>query len=230
MFFGYVDPFYSWIFFITLAISFLAQIYIKVAFSRWSKEKNSADLTGEEIAFTLFKKTDLKPVKIEHASGTLSDHYDPVHQVVRLSNSTQKSNSVAAMAVVAHELGHVQQHQVGSALIKVRSFLVPAVTLSPVLSYAMIMVGLLLNIYGLARLGVLTFSLMVIFSFITLPIEIDASRRGTALLRQAGLLKTKSDKEGSRAVLTAAASTYLAAAVTALLQLLYYINLVNRDR
>lgn len=232
MFFGYwyIDPVYMWVFTITLVISLAAQIYIKSAYAKWSKRKNSSGLTGEEVAQVLFEKTDLKPVKIEHTSGGLTDHYDPVHTVVRLSDSTQKNSSVAAMAVVAHELGHVQQHQVGSSLIKTRNFLVPALTWSPLLSYTLIFFGLMMNAYGLAKLGVIVFGVMVLFAFITLPVEIDASKRGLKLLEQAGLMKTGIDKKGSKAVLTAAASTYLAAAITALLQLFYYISLINRDR
>lgn len=232
MFIGYwyIDPVYMAVFVITLLISIAAQVFIKSAYSKWSKKPNSSGLTGEEVAQVLFKKTDLKPVKLEHTSGQLADHYDPAHQVVRLSDSTQKQKSIAAMAIVAHELGHVQQHQVGSGLIKMRNFLVPALTWSPILSYAMIMFGLLMNAYGLAKLGVIVFGIMVLFAFITLPVEVDASKRGIKLLEQAGLMKTNLDRKGSKAVLTAAASTYLAAAITALLQLLYYISLINRDR
>jgi Zn-dependent membrane protease YugP len=132
------------------------------------------------------------------------------------------------MAVTAHELGHVQQYQTGSALIQVRGLLMPALQFSPTISYFAIFFGLIFNMTNMIWIGIFFFGLMVLFSFLTLPIEIDASRRGLKLLNEAGLMKTGQDKSGARAVLTAAAMTYLAAAVTSLLQLLYYISLARR--
>jgi hypothetical protein len=132
------------------------------------------------------------------------------------------------MAVTAHELGHVQQYQTGSGLIKMRGFLLPALQFSPTISYICILMGLWWNMTGMLWLGIIFFGLMVLFSILTLPIEIDASRRGTKLLQEAGLMQNENDASGSRAVLTAAALTYLAAAVTSILQLLYYISVANR--
>jgi Zn-dependent membrane protease YugP len=134
------------------------------------------------------------------------------------------------MAIAAHELGHVQQYQTGSALIKARNFLVPAVQFSPTVSYIAILAGLLLNITGLIWVGVIFFGLMVIFTILTLPVEFDASRRGLRLLGEAGLMQSREDEQGARSVLRAAALTYVAAAVTSILQLLYYISLANRRR
>ena len=133
-------------------------------------------------------------------------------------------------ATLAHELGHVQQYQTGSALIKARGFLLPAVQFSPTLSYLSILAGIIFNVTGLLWLGVFFFGLMVLFSILTLPVEFDASRRGIALLGEAGLLSADQDRRGANAVLRAAALTYIAAAVTAVLQLLYYITIANRRR
>ena len=130
--------------------------------------------------------------------------------------------------MTAHELGHVQQYQTGSAMIKARNMLLPALQFSPTISYIAILLGLIFNMTDMIWVGVFFFALMVLFSFLTLPIEIDASRRGLKLLNQAGLIKSVQDKNGSRAVLFAAAMTYFAAAVTSLLQLLYYINVARR--
>ena len=132
------------------------------------------------------------------------------------------------MAVVAHELGHAQQHEENSFLIQMRNFLVPAVSLSPQIAFGLIFVGFLLRADGLLWLGILFFGLVVLFSVLTLPVEFDASRRGLILLREAGLMSNDEDQNGSRTVLTAAALTYVAAAVTAILQLLYYISLAQR--
>jgi Zn-dependent membrane protease YugP len=158
----------------------------------------------------------------------MTDHFDPGANVVRLSDPVAKQNSVASMAVTAHELGHVQQYQTGSALIKARGVLLPALQFSPTVSYIAILLGLWFNMTGMLWLGIIFFALMVLFSILTLPIEIDASRRGTRLLQEAGLMQNENDASGSRAVLTAAALTYLAAAVTSILQLLYYISVAQR--
>ena len=132
------------------------------------------------------------------------------------------------MEVVAHELGHAWQHERNSPLIQLRSFLLPAVSLGPQLAFGLIFAGLLLNFTGLTWLGIAFFALVVVFSVLTLPVEFDASRRGLILLREAGLMQAESDEAGSRAVLRAAALTYVAATVTAILQLLYYVSLAQR--
>jgi Zn-dependent membrane protease YugP len=132
------------------------------------------------------------------------------------------------MAIVAHELGHAQQHAQRSPLIAARNFLVPAVRLSPMISYFLIVMGLVFGIAGLFDLGIIFFGITVLFALITLPVEFDASKRGLRLLNEAGLMVTATDKQGSQRVLTAAASTYVAAAITAVVQLLYYMSLGRR--
>lgn len=167
-------------------------------------------------------------IGFERVGGTLSDHYDPRTHTVRLSEGVANRKSVAAMAIVAHELGHAQQHENNSFLITMRNVLVPAVRFSPMVAYFLIIIGVFLNIVGAIWLGVLFYGLMVLFSVLTLPVEIDASRRGIALLKESGLIRVEQDEQGARNVLTAAASTYVAAAVTAILTLLYYISLARR--
>lgn len=244
--FLYFDPAYLLFVFIPATIiSLAAQFYVRSAFNKWSNVRNSANLTGTEVARRIIGRTTVGDVRfegpqargfqpaaagisLERTAGAFTDHYDPRTHTVRLSESTASTPSVAAMAVVAHELGHAQQHEENSILIQMRSFLVPAVSLSPQLAFGLIFAGLLLNVSGLLWLGILFFGLVVLFSVLTLPVEFDASRRGLILLRQSGLFLAKEDEEGSRAVLTAAAMTYIAAAVTAILQLLYYISLAQR--
>jgi Zn-dependent membrane protease YugP len=162
--------------------------------------------------------------------GQLSDHYDPRTHAVSLSDDVATQPSVAAMAIVAHELGHAQQHEQGSALMAMRSFLVPAIQFSPQIAYVLIFLGFILRTAGLIYLGALFYGVMVLFTVITLPVEIDASRRALVLLREANLVQAEQDAAGARQVLTAAAMTYLAAAVTAVLTLLYYLSLANRRR
>ena len=225
----WIDPTYFWCIFIpTLLISLFVQVYLKSTFSKWSQVRNSAGVTGMQVGQILFNKTSLNGIPLERVHGDLSDHFDPGANVVRLSDSVATRNSVAAMAVCAHELGHVQQYQTGSGLIKMRGALLPALQFSPMLSYIAILFGLIFNMANLIWIGIFFFALMVLFSILTLPVEIDASRRGLKLLREAGLMQTDEDAQGSKAVLTAAALTYLAAAVTSILQLLYYVSLARR--
>ena len=225
----YIDPTYFWYVLIpTLLISIGVQIYLRSTFSKWSAIKNSKGMVGPQVAQQLFARTSLQPISIERIRGSMTDHFDPGANVVRLSDPVATKPSVASMAVTAHELGHVQQYQTGSGLIKARGFLLPALQFSPTISYICILLGLWFNMTGMLWLGIIFFGLMVLFSVLTLPVEIDASRRGTRLLQEAGLMQNEQDASGTRAVLTAAALTYLAAAVASILQLLYYISVVNR--
>jgi Zn-dependent membrane protease YugP len=214
----------------TLIISGAVQIYMKSAFSKWSSVGNSSGLTGAQVAQTIFQRTDLREVPLKPVPGKLSDHFDPRTNTVGLSQDVGGGNSIVSMAVAAHELGHVQQLQQGSALMGLRQFLVPAVRFSPMLSYALIVMGLLFNFAGLATLGVLIFGISVIFMLITVPVELNASHRAMKLLDEAGLLQTEEDRQGARTVLNAAALTYVAAAITAILTFLYYLSLVQRSR
>jgi Zn-dependent membrane protease YugP len=167
-------------------------------------------------------------IVFERVAGQMSDHYDPRNNTVRMSADVAQKPSVAAMAIVAHELGHAQQHERGSLLIKMRNVLLPAVRVSPQIAYLLIFIGLIFNVTGAFQLGIFFFGLVVLFSILTLPVEFDASRRGLKLLEQSGLMVSQQDRVGSRRVLTAAASTYVAAAITAILQLFYYISIGRR--
>lgn len=234
----------------TLVLSGLAQLFVRSAYSKWSKVGNSTGLNGVEVAARLNRSTILNPVQIgesmqggayqpaavapvrvgESRGGELSDHFDPGSNTVNLSRGVATQPSVASMAIVAHEFGHVQQFQQKSPLIAARQFLVPAVRFSPMLAGTLIVAGFIFRFTGLIYVGIAFFGLTVLFMLLTLPVEIDASRRGLKLLAEAGLMQTDEDRSGSRTVLTAAATTYIAAAVTALLQLLYYISLAQRSR
>jgi hypothetical protein len=221
----YIDPNYFWYVFIpTLLISIGVQVYLKSTFAKWGQVRNHINMNGMQVGQALFDKTSLQGIPLQRTPGSLSDHFDPGANVVRLSDPIATQPSVAAMAVTAHELGHVQQYQTGSALISARGFLLPALQFSPTLSYIAIMLGFWFNATGLIWIGILFFALMVLFSILTLPVEIDASRRGLRLLREAGLFQNEEDERGARSMLTAAGLTYLAAAVTSILTLLYYIS------
>ena len=167
-------------------------------------------------------------IKLARTPGQMTDHYDPRSNTVRASDGVATQPSVAAMAIMAHELGHAQQHENNSALISMRNFLVPALNFASPLSYLFIFFGFLFNLSGLVGIGIFFFAITVLFTLVTLPVEFDASRRGLKLLDQSGLMRTPADKDGSQKVLRAAALTYVAAAVTAVLQLLYYMRVARR--
>lgn len=227
---GFNSSYILWVLIPTLVLSIGAQALVSMAFARWTKTRNSAGLTGQQVAQKLITSAGLDGVGLEGTPGTRSDHFDPQTNVVRMSQEVATLPSVASMAVVAHELGHAQQYQQRSPLIAMRSFLVPAMQFSPMASYLLIVLGFALNLLGLVQIGILVYGVVVLFMVLTLPVEIDASLRGLRLLKDAGFMQTAEDSSGSRSVLTAAALTYVAAAVTSLLNLLYYISLLNRRR
>lgn len=227
----YFDPNYLWFVLIpTMLISGLAQLFIRSAYQKWGNTPNSRGMSGPQVAQEIKRTGGLQDVRLERVPGELSDHYDPRDNTVRMSEGVAGTASVAAMAITAHELGHAEQYRDGSFLIQARSFLLPAVQFSPSLAYLMIFGGLILNVTGLAWLGIIFFGLSVVFMVLTLPVEFDASRRGLKLLESSGVMVTEQDKKGARQLLMAAALTYVAAAVTSILTLLYYISLVSRDR
>ena len=229
MFWG-IDTTYFWYVFIpTMLLSVGVQVWLKRTYSKWHRVQNSADLTGKQVTDVLFDDTSLDPIPVHHIRGNLTDHYDPGKNEVNLSDAVYDEDSVAAMAVAAHELGHVQQYQTGSTLIKMRGFLIPAVTLSPTVSYICLLLGLLFNMTNLLWVGIFFFSLTILFSLLTLPVETNASRRALAMLDETGLRKTEDDIEGSKAVLRAAAMTYLAAAVSSVITLFYYFGRVRQE-
>jgi hypothetical protein len=224
MFYQYDPTYLMWIALPTLLIQLAVQIWLSRTFKKWSKVPNGSGQTGEEVAQTIFNETDLDPVPIENTRQPLSDHYDPKANVVRLSPPVADQSTVAAEAVAAHELGHVQQYQDGSGLIKMRSFLLPFIRFSPMVFYISWMLGFVFNMTNLIWIGMLFFGLQVLFSLLTLPVEFDASKRGIGHLENSGLLVSDADREGSKKVLRAAALTYLAAAITSVMQFFYFFS------
>jgi uncharacterized protein len=246
----YFDPVYVLLMIVTLVISGGAQLYVTSAYKKWSKVRNGMGLTGLQVGQAIVDRTPLgdfvnapqaiqaggmagssgSTIRFQRVGGQLSDHYDPRTHAVSLSDGVAAQPSVAAMAIVAHELGHAQQHEQASVLITMRNFLVPAIKFSPQIAYFMIFLGFIFRSSGLIYIGALFYGVMVLFTLITLPVEIDASRRALTLLREANLVQAEQDAAGARQVLTAAAMTYVAAAVTAILTLLYYLSMANRRR
>jgi len=224
----FFDMTYIWLVLIpSLVLSFGAQQWVRSSYQKWGNTRNSAGLTGQQIGPRLVQSAGLNGVRFEGTPGELSDHYDPSGHVVRMSQGIATTPSVAAMAIVAHELGHAQQYEEKSPFIAMRSFLIPAMRFSPMAAYGLIMAGFLFQATGLMWLGIAFFGVVVLFMLMTLPVEFDASRRGMVILRESGLMSGQ-DASGARAMLTAAAMTYVAAFVSSLLTLIYYISLVQR--
>ncbi len=226
--------FYSfnyWLFMLpALLLTLIAQFLVNSAYRKWSRRENSHGITGLDAARRILSYADLQDVSIEPSSGRLSDHYDPRTKTLHLSPDIARGQSVASMAIAAHEIGHAMQDQANDFSLRFRSALVPAVNIGSYLGWILIIVGLLLGgILGtnLAWLGVGAFSLGLLFALVTLPLEFNASARGHRLLIDTGLISTKEDDRGVKSVLNAAALTYVAALATAALQLLYYISLVT---
>ncbi|HMM29665.1 MAG: zinc metallopeptidase [Chloroflexota bacterium] len=217
----------------TLIISGLAQAAVRGAYQKWGNIRNSQGVNGQQTAQLLIRSGNVQPVGLEVTGGQLTDHYDPGKGVVRMSQGVAMQPSVASMAVAAHELGHVQQHQQSSALMSLRSMLVPSAQFGPSIGILLIILGLMFNATGLATIGLVLFAGAALFTIVTLPVELDASRRAMKMLEQTGLLATEQDRDGAKAVLRAAAFTYVAAVATSILTLLYYAMLVfggrNRD-
>ena len=231
----FFDPFYLVILIVTVVISGAAQLYIKSTFSKWGQVQNSGALSGMQVGERLISRANFggasgtaTGINFKVVAGNLSDHFDPRTKQVGLSADVASKQSIAAMAVTAHEVGHAQQDAEGTFAMKARAFLVPAVTVSPMISYGLIFIGLIFNNDALFGLGIVIFAIMVLFSVMTLPVEIGASRRALVMLRETGMLARPQDEDGVKRVLTAAALTYVAAAVTSILMLLYYISLSRR--
>ncbi|MBI5822519.1 MAG: zinc metallopeptidase [Chloroflexi bacterium] len=205
----------------------LTSWYVKAAYNKWSRVQAHSRLTGAQAAQRLMSTGNMYGVQIQGTAGEMTDHYDPRNKTLFLSNGVANSTSVAALAIAAHELGHAMQDAEEYFPLKVRSALVPIVNIGSNLGWFLIMIGLFLRFTNLAWLGVLIFAGGAVFSLATLPVEFNASARAKQLLAQTGIIQTDEEMRGVNSVLNAAALTYVAGLVTAILQLLYYVTLVG---
>ena len=222
---------YYFIFMIpALVLSLGAQIYVNSTYNKWSKVRNYHNLTGVDTAEQLISRLGMNDIRLTSTRGTLTDHYDPRNHTLALSQGVADQPSVAAMAVAAHELGHAQQERDGYGPLKLRSALVPMVNIGSTLGWFMILLGLILQVTGLAQLGVILFSAGAIFSLVTLPVELNASKRAKQMLAENGLVVNEEEKKGVASVLNAAALTYVAGLATSLLQLFYFASLAGFGR
>ena len=227
----YFDPTYGLVL-IGVIICMLASAKMNSTFKKYSRVRNHSGLTGREAAEQILHRAGIYDVRVERVSGNLTDHFDPRTKVLRLSDATYGQSSVAALGVAAHECGHAIQHQVGYAPLKFRSALVPVANFGSTIAWPLIIIGLFFSSRSsvlFLNLGILAFSLAVLFQIVTLPVEFNASKRAVRILGDSGMLYPEEVKS-TRKVLTAAALTYVAGAASAILQLLRIILLSNSRR
>ncbi len=230
MYYGYYG--FDWTY-LLIIVGFLLTLgasgLVNSTFSRYNKVKSACGLSGAQAAQRVLQSQGILDVKIEHISGKLTDHYDPRSKTLRLSDSTYHSKSVAAVCVAAHECGHAVQHKVHYGPLVLRSTLVPAANFGSTLAWPLFFIGLIFSFHFLTTLGIVFFSLAVLFQLVTLPVEINASSRALQILESTGLLGREELKDGRR-VLTAAALTYVASLASSILQLIRLIALSGGRR
>jgi uncharacterized protein len=222
----YLDPTYLLFMVPGFILVSLASWYVNWAYKKWGQVPALSRLTGYQAAQRLISTSSLQGVQIQGVAGNLTDHYDPRDKTLYLSPGVANSASVASVAIAAHELGHAVQDAEGYFPMRVRAALVPAVSIGSNLGWILIFIGLMLRWTELAWLGVIVFAGGALFALATLPVELNASARAKQLLVQTGVIQSDEEARGMNTVLNAAALTYVAGLVTAILQLLYYASLV----
>ncbi len=222
LYFGYgIDVGYYVIALVALVIGALAQGYIRHTYGKWSGVDSGISGTGAEVARRMLEEGGAQEVGITRVEGILTDHYDPRDNRLHLSQDNYRGGSVASVAVACHEAGHAVQAARGFVPYRLRTALVPAVSVAERYWTLVLLLGVFLNTVGLVQVALVLFAISVVFQLVTLPVEIDASRRAVAYLGAHG---SGLDERGARAVLTAAALTYVAAALTSVMQLVYLLT------
>lgn len=218
------------VFLVTMGLSLFAQWKVKSAYARYSQVGVRSGVTGADVARAMMRAEDIHDVDLEVIGGQMTDHYDPRQKTVRLSHDVYHGNSVAALGIAAHEVGHVIQDARGYAPMNVRQAIYPLSSIGSSLSFPLILAGVFLPQFNfLMWVGIYLFAAATAFTLITLPVEFDASRRALVALKSGGVMQDD-EYRGARSVLTAAALTYVAAAATSVLYLLHYIMLAqSRD-
>lgn len=218
----WIDPMYLVFALPGLLLALVASFKVKTTFAKYSEVGSSSGLTGAQAARYMLERQGVYDVQIEETHGFLSDHYDPMHKTLRLSPSVYHSNSLAAIGVACHEAGHALQHATKYPALGLRTALVPATSLGSWGSYIFLIIGALMHSPKMVLAGVALFSVVVLFSLVTLPVEWNASARAKVLMVSAGIVSPDERQDAAR-VLNAAFLTYVASAVSALLTLLYYL-------
>jgi uncharacterized protein len=214
---------------IAFILSLWAQFRVKSTFNRWADVKNVSGLTGYEAARRMLDRNGLHDVPVELVPGRLSDHYDPISRTVRLSEPVYYENSISALSVACHEVGHAIQHQNHYPMLVMRHRMFPVVRFASGVAPFLLIAGLLFTLTNLIGLGIIFFSAAVAFQLVTLPVEFNASSRARDIMISEGFI-TQDEERGVAKVLNAAALTYVAAALISLLELLKYIMIFTSNR
>ncbi len=210
-------------------LSIYASGKVKSTFAKYSRVRSNSGATGADVARRILQEQGIDNVTVEHIRGNLTDHYDPRSNTVRLSDAVYGSDSIAAISVAAHECGHAIQHNVGYGPLNLRSALVPAAQLGSQMSMPLIIMGLIMSSPGLINIGIVVFTGAVLFQIVTLPVEFNASNRAIKVMLSSGIIDER-EEDGARKVLSAAALTYVAAAITAILSLIRLILISRNER
>ena len=219
---------YLLIFLIALIIPICASVYCNSTYSKYRKIRVKTDVTGQEVARKILDKNGMKDVYVVTVNGKMTDHYDPRRKVVRLSQEVFEKNTVASVAIAAHEVGHAIQDKKGYVFMKIRQFIFPIVDLSSKIAYVVLIVGFISSIVNLIWLGIILVAFGVLFQIVTLPVELDASKRAKEELNKLNILTTNELSE-TETMLTSAALTYVAGLVSSLLELLRLILLARNN-
>lgn len=218
----YLDIYYLILVLPAVLLSLWAQARVTSTFEKYSKYSVHGGITGSEAARRILNENGLSNIRVERVSGKLTDHYDPKNNVIRLSDSVYDSNSVASIGVAAHEAGHAVQYGEHYLPIKIRNTILPVANLGSGLAVPLAVLGFILSYEPLVSFGILLFGAVVLFQVVTLPVEFNASKRAVKILSGSGIIYENEEK-GVKRVLTAAALTYVAAALTALMNLIRLI-------
>lgn len=223
------DPMYWIIAAPALILALVAQWWVRHSYQKYLQVRNGANMTGIEATRHMMNRIGLR-LNVEQAPGVLSDHYDPRSKTLRLSQEVANQPSITSVAIAAHELGHAHQDAQNYTPMRIRSGLVPVVNFTSWLGPILFLAGLWLSIQPIAWLGVLAFGGAAFFALVTLPVELNASRRGMQMLEQSGILTTADERKKAKRVLTAAALTYVAALAQAVSTMVYYVMLLSGGR
>lgn len=217
------------LYFLALIIPLIAQIMVSSRYKKYSNIDNDKKISGFEVARKILDKNGLNDLYIVETKGTMSDHYDPKRKTVRLSSEVFHGTSIASIAIASHECGHAIQHKVGYMPMKLRSFIFPIVSLGTKFAYVVLMIGLIANMLNFIWAGIMLVGLGLVFQLVTLPVEFDASKRALYELENNTLIH-KSDIDGAKSMLTAAAMTYVAGVLSSAIEILRLILIFTNDR
>lgn len=217
------------LYFLALLIPLIAQIYVNSSYNKYKGYENKKKLTGYDVARKILDKNGLNNIYIVETKGNLTDHYDPTRKIVRLSSEIYHGDSIASVAVAAHECGHAIQDKDGYLFMRIRSFIFPIVSFGTKFAYVVLVIGLIANLINVIWLGILLVGLGLLFQIVTLPVEFDASKRALRELEE-NIVIPSEDYSGTKSMLTAAAMTYVAGVLSSAIEVLRLILIFTRNR